>query len=515
MNGENTILNSASELLSENTDLYRLLVEGVHEYAIFLISPTGYVQTWNAGAEKIKGYRPEEIIGQHFSKFYPQEALDDSYPEKELEWATRHGRFEDEGWRVKKDGSMFWANVILTAIYSSNSKELIGFSKITRDLTDRKLLEDKLSKAMEELKESEESARLLTEGVKDYAIFMLTPEGNIATWNRGAEHIKGYTADEIIGQHFSVFYTDEARERRFPEYELKMAIEQGRFEDEGWRLRKDGTQIWVNVVITPVYNAEAKHLGFTKVTRDLSERRKNEELMHKNRELHKINTDLDNFVYTVSHDLKAPIANLEGLIAMLKMDLGADASKHAEVLGRIDNSVVRLNNIILDLTDISRVQNEESPVEKVNLEELLQEVTGSLEDLIASYHAVIQPDFSGFRYMSYSRKNLRSILFNLLSNAIKYSSPERQPIIQIKTEKLHEQGQYLLTVADNGLGIHIKHTYKIFSMFKRMHTHVEGTGLGLYLVKRILENSEDRVEVESEVGKGSTFKLYFHQNEES
>ncbi|WP_460880858.1 sensor histidine kinase [Pontibacter rugosus] len=318
-----------------------------------------------------------------------------------------------------------------------------------------------------------------------------------------------------MGKHFSVFYTEEANDRKYPAYELNKALSDGRFEDEGWRLRKDGTPIWVNVVITPVYNAEERLIGFTKVTRDLSERKKNEELMLKNRELHRINTDLDNFIYTASHDLKAPIANLEGLVAVLKHDLGPDISKHEEVVNRIENSITRLNNIILDLTDVSRIQQEDILVEPVHIEELLEEVKGSLEDLIASYGAVIDADFSGFTHIHYSKKNFRSILFNLVSNAIKYSSPERNPIIRINTEKLQDEDQYLLTVADNGLGIEKKHTYKIFSMFKRMHSHVEGTGLGLYLVKRILENSEDRIEVESKVGQGTTFKLYFHQGDAS
>ncbi|OKL39943.1 sensor histidine kinase [Pontibacter flavimaris] len=509
MSEENYTLRDSSELLSDNQDLYRLLVQGVHDYAIFLLSPSGFIQTWNAGAEKIKGYKAAEIIGQHFSIFYPEAAIRIQHPELELKYAREHGRFEEEGWRLKKDGSPFWANVIITAIRSQDSDRLIGFSKITRDLTDRKLLEDKLSRTMAELRDSEERARLLTESVRDYAIFMLTPDGIVASWNRGAEKIKGYKAEEIIGKHFSTFYTQEARDKKFTEYELSKALQDGRFEDEGWRVRKDGSTFWANVIITPVYNAERKLLGFSKITRDNSEKRKNEELMRKNKELHKINTDLDNFVYTASHDLKAPISNLEGLVSLLKMDLGPDLEKHQEVVTRIDRSIHRLNSIIFDLTDISRVQHEVHQVEKVELAELMADVEDSLENLIFSCNAIIEKDFSAFSHLSYSRKNLRSILFNLVSNAIKYASPERRPLIRIKTEE--QEGQYVLSVSDNGLGIDEKHQQKIFSMFRRLHTHVEGTGLGLYLVKRILENSEDRIEVESEEGKGSTFRLYFHQ----
>ncbi|SFG30721.1 PAS domain-containing sensor histidine kinase [Pontibacter chinhatensis] len=509
MSIENHILKGTSELLSETQDLYRLLVQGVRDYAIFLLSPTGYVQTWNAGAEAIKGYKAEEIIGKHFSQFYPEEAKAIKHPEMELEHATQHGSFEEEGWRVKKDGSLFWANVLITAIRSAKTGELLGFSKVTRDLTDKKRLEDRLTQTLEELRRSEERARLLTEGISDYAIFMLNPQGIVISWNQGAENIKGYKAEEIIGKHFSAFYPEEANQRNYTEYELSRALQDGRFEDEGLRVRKDGSTFWANVLITPVYNSEKQLIGFSKITRDLSEKKKNEDLMRKNKELHRINTDLDNFVYTASHDLKAPISNLEGLFSLLKYDLGSDLDKHQEVLSRIENSMARLNSIILDLTDLTRIQHEENKVEQVNLTEMLDEVEGSLENLIYSCNAVVDRDLSGFDQLNYSRKNLRSILFNLVSNAIKYSSPERRPIVKIKTEM--QGGRYVLQVSDNGLGIDEKYKQKIFSMFRRLHTHVEGTGMGLYLVKRILDNSGDRIELDSEPDKGSTFRLYFQQ----
>ncbi|PTX18961.1 PAS/PAC sensor hybrid histidine kinase [Pontibacter mucosus] len=509
MSIENHILKGTSELLSETQDLYRLLVQGVRDYAIFLLSPTGYVQTWNAGAEAIKGYKAEEIIGKHFSQFYPEEAKAIKHPEMELEHATQYGSFEEEGWRVKKDGSLFWANVLITAIRSAKTGDLLGFSKVTRDLTDKKRLEDRLTQTLEELRRSEERARLLTEGISDYAIFMLSPQGIVISWNQGAENIKGYKAEEIIGKHFSAFYPEEANQRNYTEYELSRALQDGRFEDEGLRVRKDGSTFWANVLITPVYNAEKQLIGFSKITRDLSEKKKNEDLMRKNKELHRINTDLDNFVYTASHDLKAPISNLEGLFSLLKYDLGSDLEKHQEVLSRIENSITRLNSIILDLTDVTRIQHEENKVEQVYLAEMLDEVEGNLENLIYSCNAVVERDLSGFDQLSYSRKNLRSILFNLVSNAIKYSSPDRRPVVKIRTEL--QGGRYVLQVSDNGLGIDEKYKQKIFSMFRRLHTHVEGTGMGLYLVKRILDNSGDRIELDSVPGKGSTFRLYFQQ----
>ena len=231
-------------------DQLRLLVHGTTEYAIFMLDPQGHVVTWNAGAERLKGYKADEIIGQHFTKFYPQEAVDRGWPAHELEVAAAEGRFEDEGWRIRKDGSQFWANVVITALKDDRGR-LLGFSKVTRDLTNRK-------QAEEALRRSEERFRLLVEGAKDYAIFMLDTQGNIASWNPGAERIKGYKTEEIVGQHFSKFYPQEAIDRGWPAHELKVAKAEGRFEDEGWRVRKDGTQFWANVVITALHDEAGK-----------------------------------------------------------------------------------------------------------------------------------------------------------------------------------------------------------------------------------------------------------------
>ena len=242
---------------------FRLLVEQVSEYAMFLLDPEGHIASWNLGAARIKGYSAREIIGQHFSKFYRPE--DVWKCERELEVATRTGRVEDEGWRVRKDGSLFWANVVITCLRGTNG-EKIGFAKITRDMTDRRRND-------EAMRLSEERFRLLVESVKDYAIFILDPNGLVATWNIGAERIKGYRADEIIGQHFSRFYPEADVRAGKCEMELERALEHGRCEDEGWRIRKDGSRFWASVVITELRDHTGNLIGFAKVTRDLTERR--------------------------------------------------------------------------------------------------------------------------------------------------------------------------------------------------------------------------------------------------
>jgi PAS domain S-box-containing protein len=245
------------------------LVSGVRDYAIFLLDREGYIRTWNAGAERIKGYRAEEIIGQHFSRFYPKDSVSSGWPAHELRVAAATGRFEDEAWRLRKDGSRFWANVIITAL-RDESGEVRGFLKITRDLTDRKQAEEKL-------RLSEERFRLLVERVKDYAIFMLDPQGRVATWNAGAQRLKGYAAEEIIGEHFSRFYPKEDVESDKPGHNLEIARKMGRYEEEGWRVRKDGSLFWASVVITALRDEAGVLRGFGKVTRDMTERKQAEE----------------------------------------------------------------------------------------------------------------------------------------------------------------------------------------------------------------------------------------------
>ncbi len=255
---------------------FRIFVESVRDYALVMLDPDGYVVSWNSGAAAIKGYTSAEIIGKHFARFYPQEAIDNGLPERELVIARESGRFEDEGWRVRKDGRRFWANVIMTALRESTG-ELIGFAKVTRDLTERR-------KTEEQLRLNEARFRTLVQGVRDYAIFMLNPDGTVATWNEGAQRIKGYTAAEIIGSHFSRFYPREALERRFPEHELATATTEGRFEDEGWRVRKDGSLFWANVVITALRDESGRLVGFSKITRDLTERRRHENILRASEE---------------------------------------------------------------------------------------------------------------------------------------------------------------------------------------------------------------------------------------
>ena len=257
-------------------DRYRLLVDAITDYAIYMLDRDGFVTSWNAGAQRFKGYTPSEILGEHFSRFYTEEERAAGTPARALRTAAGEGRFEQEGWRVRKDGTHFWAHVIIDPVRSP-SGELVGFAKITRDLTERR-------KAEESLRRSEEQFRRLVQGVTDYAIYMLTPTGEVSSWNAGAARIKGYAPDEIIGEHFSRFYTDEDRSTGEPAKALALAATSGRFEKEGWRVRKDGSRFWAHVVIDPIRDDEGQVIGFAKVTRDITERKESQRALEEARE---------------------------------------------------------------------------------------------------------------------------------------------------------------------------------------------------------------------------------------
>ena len=244
-------------------------IQEVRDYAIFLLDPDGTVASWNEGARAIKGYSSSEILGQSSARFYLREDVLAGRPAALLARAAKEGRVEDEGWRVRKDGSRFWADVVITAVRDQDGG-LLGFIKVTRDLTERR-------EAAERLRKSEERLQLLVASVKDYAIFMLDLEGRISTWNAGAERMKGYRAEEVVGRHISLFYPPEDVERGKPAELLRRVASEGRVEDESWRVRKDGTRFWADVVITRVDDKAGKPIGFGKVTRDLTDRKQAEE----------------------------------------------------------------------------------------------------------------------------------------------------------------------------------------------------------------------------------------------
>jgi PAS domain S-box-containing protein len=517
------------DLAARNKRALPLLIESTTDYGIFMLDPKGVVATWNAGAERIMGYTPGEIIGKHFSTFYPPEALAKNWPATELERAARDGRIEDEGWRVRKDGTRFWANVVITALRDEDGR-LLGFGKVSRDLSDRK-------RAEQELRDSEERFRLIVDHTLDYGMFMLNPDGVIASWNTGAQRIKGYTAEEAIGQHFSIFYTQEAKDRRWPQYELKEAARVGRFEDEGWRVRKDGSQFWANVVITALRGPDGELRGFSKVTRDVSERKAAMERIEAlTRELQKRVTELaatyrelmqktsenQSFVYSVSHDLRAPLVNLQGFsqeLALSQQELEKLLSDErvpddirqrarqlitgdmAESVGFIRNSVQHLGNIVDGLLRLSRVGRVEYRLELVD-------TSAVVADILASLHTTIQESGAKVRVeplpaVRADRNAIGQIFANLIGNALKSFDPGRPGLVEISASSAQPP---VFAVKDNGVGIAADHRSKIFQVFQ--HVHPErgaGEGMGLAIVRRIVERHNGRIWFESTPAVGTTF----------
>jgi PAS domain S-box-containing protein len=476
--------------------IFRTMVESVKDYAIFVLDPNGIVATWNPGAQQIKQYQAEEIIGKHFSTFYPEKDIRNGKPDMELRVAAEVGRFEDEGWRIRKDGSRFWANVIITAIRDENGK-LLGFGKITRDLTERIAAEQRY--------------RILVEGVTDYSIFSLDATGVVTSWNLGAERIKQYSAQEIIGKHFSTFYTPEDIEAHMPEKVLRTAEQEGHWEGEGWRRRKDGTRFWSSVVVSAIRDEEGRLTGFSKVTRDITDRKKlmdelqrhTEELEVQVAERGRTNAELEAFSYSVSHDLRAPLRAIEGFASALREDYGDKLDHDAQdYLNEIITASARLNRLVQDLLDYGRVGRTELSLAPVTLKPLIEKVVSDNVKNQGEMAIKGQPS----RMVLAHEATLYQILSNLVSNAVKFRRSDVEPHVDIAVTAA-KNGMTRVSVIDNGIGIAPQHLDRIFKVFERLHGIEEypGTGIGLAIVKRAVERMGGRCGVDSILGKGSTF----------
>ena len=474
-------------------DPYRQLVESTRDYAIFLLDRGGHVLTWNAGAERIKGYTASEILGHHFSRFYTEDALARRWPEHELAVAATQGRFEDEGWRVRKDGSRFWANVVLTALRDPGG-EVRGFSKITRDLSERR-------RAEESLRHSEERFRLLVEAVEDYAIFMLDPDGRVVSWNAGAERIKGYAAHEIIGKHFSVFYPEDARRKKWPEQELALAREHGRFEDEGPRLRKDGTTFWANVVIAAVSERDGTLRGFAKVTRDLTDRRRVEALEEASRKTNE-------FLAMLAHELRNPLAPMANALKLLARAPTSDPTELwvREVLERQTGQMSRL---VDDLLDVSRVTRAAMVLDRKPLDarkSLRNALDAARQWIEEGRHRLILDIADERLEVDGDEVRLNQVFQNLLHNAAKYTPQGGE----IRVAARREGDEAVISVRDSGVGMAPELVESAFEIFKQGSQSLDrphgGLGVGLTLVQRLVHLHGGSVQARSEgPGKGAEF----------
>ena len=493
------------------------LVDAVTDYAIFMLDATGHIATWNAGAQRNKGYEPREIIGQHFSVFYTPEDRAAGKPEKILETVRREGRVEDESWRVRKDGTRFWANVVITSLRDL-SGEITGFAKVTRDLTAKRAAE-------EELHASEARFHQLVDAVTDYAIFMLDATGHVATWNVGAQRNKGYEQHEIVGQHFSVFYTPEDRAVGKPEKVLETVRREGRIEDESWRVRKDGTRFWANVIITPLRDPRGEVAGFAKVTRDLTVKRAAEdnqrELVREQlaresaevarQEMERVNRMKDEFLATMSHELRTPLHAITGWASILRKKPREEIvlERGLEVIERNAKTQTRL---VSDLLDVSRIINGKLQLSLEKMEVLPSIVAATdvvrpaAEGKGVRLVVDIDPDLGS---MMADADRLQQIVWNLLSNAVRFTP--RGGRVTITGDRA--ASGIKISVRDTGAGISAEHLPHIFERFTQVDSSTTrahgGLGLGLAIVRHLVDAHGGTVEAHSDgLGHGATFTVF-------
>jgi PAS domain S-box-containing protein len=490
---------------------YRQLIDAITDYAIYMLDADGRVVSWNPGAERFKGYKAGEIIGQHFSRFYTDEDRAAGAPERALRTAEQEGRFEREGWRVRKDGTRFWAHVLIDPILAPTG-ELVGFAKVTRDLTERKAAE-------ETLRRSEQEFRLLVQGVTDYAIYMLDLEGRVSTWNAGAQRIKGYEASEIIGQYFGRFYTEADREAGEPAKALRIAAAAGRFEKEGWRVRKDGVRFWAHVVIDPIRNDAGDIIGFAKITRDITERQKAQRELDETRQALFQSQKLDaigQLTGGVAHDFNNLLMAVLGSLELLRKRLPHDPL--AERL--LDNAVQGAQRgASLTQRMLAFARKQDLKLEGIDVPALIRGMTGLLQrslgpsiELATRFPRDLAPALT-------DANQLEIALLNLALNARDAMPDGGQITIEATDETLEANdgvglppGAYVrLVVVDEGVGMDEATLSRATEPFFTTKGVGKGTGLGLPMVHGLAEQSGGRMTISSRPGEGTRIAVWLRR----
>jgi PAS domain S-box-containing protein len=487
---------------------YQYLITGINDYAIYMLDPQGHVSSWNAGARRFKGYEAQEILGQHFSRFYTDEDRATGLPARALATALEHGKFESEGWRVRKDGSRFWAHVVIDPIYNEDGV-LLGYAKVTRDVTERKRAED-------QLRESEQRFRLLVQGVTDYAIYMLSPEGVVTNWNSGAERIKGYAYDEIVGSHFSRFYTPEDQAAGVPRRALSTAGETGRFEAEGWRVRKDGTRFWAHVIIDAIQDDDGKLMGFAKITRDLTEKKRTAEALEAaNAALYQAQKmeSIGQLTGGIAHDFNNLLSVLSSGLEVLALQRGGEGGDN-RTIDSMRRAVDRGARLTQQLLAFARQQPLQAETRNVN-----RIITGFESVLRRAGNANVEFEVDLDRKAHSAvidSARFESALLNLVVNARDAMPDGGRIAIATRNVTLdhHEAGslpagEYVkVTVSDTGTGMPPAVLARAFEPFFTTKEVGKGTGLGLSQVYGFIKQSNGEVVIESREGEGTTIAIY-------
>ncbi len=503
-------------------NVHDLLIRSVVDYAIFMLDPEGRVVSWNPGARRIKGYAPEEIIGQHFSSFYTEEDREAGVPQRALRAAAETGRFAAEGWRVRQDGTRFWAMVVIDAIRDEGSGALLGFAKITRDMTEQR-------RAQQEALESERRFRLLVQNVTDYAIFMLDTEGRVANWNAGAARIKGYAAAEIVGRHFSTFYTPEDVERRLPWAVLDTVRRDGRFEAEGWRVRKDGSRFWANVVIDAVRDDNGALIGFAKVTRDLTERREAQLELERSREqlfqAQKMEA-LGQLTGGLAHDFNNLLTGIIGSLEQMRTRAAqgriGDLDRYIAAAQGAASRAAALTHRLLAFARRQTLDPKSTDPNRLigGMEDLIRRTVGPAITVETVLAIGLWPTLC-------DANQLENAVLNLCINARDAMPDGGRLTVETANTWLDERsarerdmqpGQYVaICVTDTGTGMPADVLARAFDPFFTTKPIGTGTGLGLSMVYGFAKQSGGQVRLYSEVGQGTTVRLYLprHRGEVS
>jgi PAS domain S-box-containing protein len=495
---------------------YEQLVQSVVDYAIYILDPEGHISSWNPGAERIKGYTAEEVIGTHFSRFYTPEDREAGVPERVLKQAASEGRFSAEGWRVRKDGSRFWAQVVVDPIREGD--KLVGFAKVTRDMTESR-------EAHLAALENERKFRLLVQGVRDYAIFMLDPEGRVTNWNTGAQHIKGYTADEIVGQHFSRFYTPEDLAAGVPWKALETAKREGRFTAEGWRQRKDGGRFWASVVIDAIRDESGTLIGFAKVTRDLTERRevqleleRSQQALFQSQKMEAVGQ----LTGGLAHDFNNLLTGISGSLELMQARLAQGRINELErYIIAAQGAASRAATLTHRLLAFSRQQTLEPKAVDANrlvsnIEELVRRTVGPGIEIETVLAAGLWPCFC-------DPNQLENAILNLCINARDAMPKGGRLTIETANTWVDQSaavdrdmppGQYVaLCVTDTGTGMPPEVVARAFDPFFTTKPTGKGTGLGLSMIYGFAKQSSGQVRIYSEVGQGTTVKIYLPRHQ--
>jgi PAS domain S-box-containing protein len=468
------------------------------------------VVSWNPGAERIKGYTEAEILGQHFSVFYTAEDRAAGVPERALRTAVKAGRFTAEAWRQRKDGTLFWALVVIDPVYQDN--RLIGFAKITRDMTEQ-------HQAQLAALESERRFRLLVEGVSDYAIYMLSPEGLVSNWNAGAERINLYAASEIVGRHFSCFYTQEDVDAGVPDKALATARREGRYEAEGWRRRKDGTLFWASAVVDAIHD-DGELVGFAKITRDLTERREAQRQLDQSREELFQSQKMEavgQLTGGLAHDFNNLLTGISGSLELLKrrLDQGrlGDLDRYITAAQGAASRASALTHRLLAFARRQTLDPKRIRPDRLiaDIEELIQRTVGPTIEL----ETVIGPDLG---VALCDPHQLENVILNLCINARDAMPDGGRVTIEASGAVLDQRavrdhdmppGEYIVIgVTDTGTGMPPEVVARAFEPFFTTKPTGQGTGLGLSMIYGFAKQSGGQVRIDSRVGEGTTVRIY-------